>query len=196
MLKNKNMAIRAFIFSGHFVFFITVSVFLWISCKTNSPSIPRITIPNKALEAEYNTSLAKWNKLKAKHKNSYEYKISHSSWIGYRSSTIIRVRRGKVVGREFYENKMIKNKGYSEEALIYKEDEADINSHRQGDKAVLFDQHYKHCGEVNLKQDEKTNRIIFKTDEEGVISDCGHIFESCVADCFEGVHVVSLEWLK
>lgn len=162
------------------------------ACKTSKG----ITLENKALEQQYNTSLETWNKLKKKHDNSYTFTVIYSSWVGYRATTKIKVKKGKIVSRMFSENKQKEDgRGFTgEEALVYEENETNINSNERGFTGVTIDRLYSDCAEYSLVVDEEVNTITLNTNEEGVITQCGFRDKMCMDDCFQGYTLGEIVW--
>ena len=140
----------------------------------------------------YESSIAKWNTLKKKHHNSYTYKVDFNSFTGYSSTTVITVKKGSVINRAFYETSALDQKTAKKQSFV--ENRSTLNTHKQGSPAVTIDQLYKDCSEKYLTVDEKSNRILFKVDNIGVLTVCGYIPKNCADDCFKGVSVGEIKW--
>jgi len=164
-----------------------------ISCSTYKG----VKIANTEIEANFNNSLKKWKTLKKSHNDSYEYEVSLSSWVGFRNTTKLVVRKGKLVSREYLETQRNKNDRFAdEETLIYKEEGADINKNEKGFKGVLIDQVYNKCGTESLQVDEKENNLYFSINEMGIIKSCGYSPKNCADDCSRGIYISSFKWLE
>jgi len=174
---------------------ISLIVFLLVipSCNTNKG----IVISNKEIEKEYNESLEKWNQLKKEHNNSYEYVVSHSSFVGYRNSTKITVKNGVLVQREHSETRSLPAGGFSQEEFqVYIENEPEINSNELGFKAQTFENIYKDCGKHTLQVDENMNHVYFKTNSMGLLNTCSYSPKNCMDDCSTGVYISNFNWLE
>ena len=172
---------------------ILTGTFLFISCSGNKG----IRIGNKEIGQAYNESLDTWTQQKKKHNNSYEFAFSHSSWVGYRNTTTVVVKQGKIISRTFSENQLDENDYFTqEEVLVYEEKESEINTHEQGFKAQTIDQVYEDCGTKSLKVSEGQNNLFFKADGNGIIQSCGYSMKNCADDCFNGVTIQNFRWLE
>ena len=168
-------------------------IFIGISCSTNKI----IQISNTEIETNFNKSLKQWKIQKKAHNNSYEYQVSYLSWVGYRNTTKLVVRNGKLVSREFSETQQDENDRFTDnEILIFKEDESNINKNQKGFKAVLLDELYDDCGAQSLQANEKENKLFFTVDDMGIMSSCGYTPKDCVDDCSIGVYISSFKWLE
>lgn len=167
---------------------------LLFSCSTD------LYAPNLLVTGEngynYLQSEKEWKKLKNKHQNSYSYTVGEESFSGFGSETTITVMNGEVVSRKYEAYMISENDGSKEITETYTETEDDLGSHSEGAPPVTLDELYEDCGTEYLMVDPETNTIYFDTNEEGVISLCGHVPELCGDDCFVGFRLTKFEWLK
>lgn len=161
---------------------------------------PDLYAPNLRVTGEngynYLQSEKEWKNLKSSHENSYSYSIGEQSVSGFGSETTITVIDGHVVSRKYEAFLMSENDGSKEITETYSETEDDLGSHSEGAPPVILDELYEDCGTEYLMVDPETNTIYFDTNEEGVISLCGHVPELCGDDCFVGFRLTKFEWLK
>lgn len=160
---------------------------------------PDLYAPNLLVTGEngynYRQSEKEWKKLKDIHQNSYSYTVGEQSVSGFGSETTISVLNGVVVSRDYEAYVMSENDGSKEITGTYSESEEDLGSHSEGAPPVILDELYEDCGTEYLMVDPETNTIYFDTNEEGVISLCGHVPELCGDDCFVGFSITKFEWL-
>lgn len=175
----------------HIPLLLFILVLILFSCKSQK----NVQIPNKDFEQKYNTSLKKWNQVKKEHKDSYEYSISFSSFIGYSNTTTVTVKEGKIIAREFSETVQDEQGNFNEERTIYQEKGNEVNSDKNGFKAILFDQIYQDCGNNYLQQDEQMNHLYFDVDGIGILKHCSYFPKNCMDDCSTGVTVSRFKWL-
>jgi hypothetical protein len=143
----------------------------------------------------YNQSFAKWKKLKAQHNNSYSYTISFTSWTGYKNSTVIRVKKGKIVYRTFNESYQNAVEGGNEtEEMSYTESGNGVGTHKEGWPAVTMDQMYADCSGKYLIVDPVSNELFFETSPDGLLTTCGYRDYMCADDCFEGISISAFKW--
>jgi len=165
---------------------------LFISCSTYKP----IAIADQVLNSGFNESFEKWTKLKKVHDSSYEYAVSYSSWVGWRATTKILVKEGKIISRQYAETQQDDEGQWSlDEVLIFTELQREINKHEKGFKAVLFDQIYTDCGNNSLQMSPAENHITFTADNQGILQSCGYTDRLCVDDCYMGVRITSFKWM-
>ncbi len=190
-MKNQSLFFPSFLM----MMFLFLAVY---SCTPKSAN-KLVSISDKEIEVNYNKSLQKWNAVKQLHNNSYEYHVSFSSWVGYRSTTKVMVKNGIVVAREFSETKRNKenDRFEQEETIIYTEDKSNLNSHEQGRKGITLDKVYENCGQISLQADPVLNQIYFGTDDAtGIILSCGYRLKNCADDCSDGIYIDTFNWLE
>lgn len=146
-------------------------------------------------EITYEESLKKWNKLKAKNGNSYMYQTRFGSWTGYGYTTQITVVNDTVVSRIYQSFKLDHKKGKSKKIESYKEKGDKIGTHTKGRPAITIDEIYK-IGKKHLDVDTTQNKLYFSTFENGLLKFCGHYPKNCADDCFNGVSIYAIKWLK
>lgn len=167
--------------------------FLIVSCSTEAYA------PNLMVTGEsgytFIQSYKQWEKLKRKHQNSYQYKITDLSFSGFGSETLLTIQNGEVVRRAYQSFLMSENDGTRELIEEYEEVGEDIGTHKEGAKAVTLDELYEDCGSEYLMVDPDTHTLYFDTDEEGVMKLCGNVPDLCGDDCFEGFHISMFKWM-
>lgn len=161
---------------------------------------PDLYAPNLLVTGDngfnYMQSEKEWKKLKITHQNSYSYTVSEQSFSGNGTETTISVLKGIVVSRAFEAFLISENDGSKEILETYSETEEDLGSHSEGAPPVTLDVLYEDCGTHYLMVDPETNTIYFDTNEEGVISLCGHVPDLCGDDCFVGFSITKFNWLN
>ncbi|MEM7106388.1 MAG: hypothetical protein AAF502_24890 [Bacteroidota bacterium] len=189
-------------------FSFLLSILFITACSTSQIWKPEAPLDHAYTEVvseygfNYMESLGAWEKLKAENGNSYVYRISYASWVGYHNYTEISVRNGKIVSRkyeEFSPGKMVDEDGNSvknPDDITYVENQDQINSNSQGFHAVLFEELYKSCGKDYIIEDPQWNSISFDTNEEGIMTLCGYTPNNCADDCFRGLYVSEFSWSR
>lgn len=159
-----------------------------------------VFVPNLLITGEngYNfiQSQKEWNKLKKRHKESYQYTVYEQSYTGFGSETTISVMNGEVVSREYQSFYMNENDGTKELIDSYYEEKEELGTHSEGWEPVDLDVMYSECGSEYLRVDPDTHTLYFDTDEDGVISLCGNVPDLCADDCFNGFTISKFEWLQ
>ena len=135
---------------------------------------------------EYDNSLDSWNMLKLEHNDCYSYTSSFTSWVGFGSTTTIKVEDGTVIQRSY---EATNSNGAAAES--YDETGTDIGTNESGESALTIDELYGKCP-TYLNKTEST--IYFETDDDNIISRCGYVSNNCADDCFEGISIDSLEF--
>lgn len=142
----------------------------------------------------YRDSRKQWMRLKAEHKNSYQYSILELSFTNNGSETTITVKNGKVTARD-YEAFLISEEDGSRTILsTYSEEKKDLGTHTEGAPPVTIDDLYDTCLAKYLTVDPETNTVYFDTNESGVISLCGFVPDLCQDDCFVGFDISGFSW--
>lgn len=145
-------------------------------------------------ENKFDRSYHSWLNFKKNSLNSYTYKVSSGSWTGIGIETVITVKSGKVVRRD-YERKNINhstNQPFTEET--WSESLDSLNTHAYGAPTLTLDEIYdKAKTEWLIKR--KDARIYLEADNAGMISRCGYTENNCVDDCFTGIYINYIEAL-
>ena len=146
-------------------------------------------------ENDFDKSYKSWLSFREAAGNSYQYRIHGSSWTGSSSETGVTVTNGKITQRHFKYTSVVGLANVPKEALEWTEDENEINSHGYyGAEALTLDQIYdKARSEWLIKR--KNAKTYFETKNNGMISSCGYVEDSCADDCFTGITIVSIEAL-
>lgn len=147
-------------------------------------------------EKEYNLSLEQWEKEKKIHHDSYQYTLFfENSMETFSSSTIVFVKNGLIYARKkeafLYNSETNQLEPYKKET--WTESKEDLGTHDEFPKTM--DELYKDCRQ-SLSVDPNNNNIIFRTDNNELLSVCGHIHEACADDCFKGVKIKDFKWLQ
>ncbi|MEX6686144.1 hypothetical protein QTN47_01490 [Danxiaibacter flavus] len=145
--------------------------------------------------SEFEKSKQAWNSYKASIGNSYSYIIYSGSVFGGYAETKITVRNGAVKGRSYLAGSYVYNQGQAPLLQIMRswtEDSAALNTHQEGDAAVLLDEIYAQAPTVWLNVEKKKNDVYFTSDSIGLITSCGYVPKGCQDDCFIGVHIKSI----
>ncbi len=142
---------------------------------------------------EYSKSLAIWNTLKTEKGNSYSYKVTTSSFTGFKSETIITITNGVATNRS-YTSSTTKDPNTAD-LLTYEEDASNLGSNIDGAKPITLDQVYEIC-QQDLTADPAENKIIFETFDNGLLKQCGFISNACQDDCFMGITIAEIKFIK
>ena len=78
----------------------------------------------------------------------------------------------------------------------YQEDKTNIGSNERGAKIKIIEDYYLDCSSMYLIVDQKTNKLIFFTNESGMMIACGYTPDNCVDDCYLGISISNFEWKK
>ncbi|AFD09072.1 hypothetical protein [Solitalea canadensis] len=144
----------------------------------------------------YNESYVKWTKLKAQNGNSYTYQTTFGSWTGGGSTTELKIENGKVTGRNYHRFILNGSNGKKDTVASYVETVGDLGSHESGAKLLTIDELYRSCIGEYLVVDEDNNQLFFESNTEGVMYLCGFVPDGCVDDCFNGITIENLKWIK
>ena len=149
-------------------------------------------------KSEYKDSVQQWETLKKANGGSYEYRAVFSSWVGYRGETTIRVENEQVVSRAYLGIMAVHDgEAFQTDTLErYTESASEIGTHELGAKPLTTDELSETCAKEDLVVNKKENTIYFEVQLNGVMSLCGVVPDNCADDCFVGVHIDSLRWLK
>ena len=170
------------------LFLLSVVAFILVSCES---------IITKNKEA-FNSSQRQWELLKKMNGNSYTYITSFGSWTGYSTKTTIHVENDIIASREcvvtFY--------NYENEALSidtiehYIESAHEIGTHDIGANPLTVDELYDTCVKEYLNVSTKNNTIFLETNEDGLLNLCGFVPDNCVDDCYRGIRIDTIMWIK
>ncbi len=145
-----------------------------------------------AKKDEFQTSYEKFQNFKKSSANSYTYIATSGSVFGYSSTTTITITNGVVIGRD-YKAYRLNDAHQSVLYISWTEDKSSISTHTQGQDALTLDQIYTKAKNEWLKVDTKANDIYFETDANGLIASCGYVPKECQDDCFNGIHISSIQ---
>lgn len=167
-----------------------ILILLLVSCKKDDDKI--------AYSEELDKSFNSWQDFKTSSSNSYRFNALFSSFGGYNLQTIITVKDGAVIARDFtkYAVKFDPNSPRPDTTVLthWSEGKDSINIHTEGYIAVPLDVVYKKARELWLvKKDGVKN--YFDVLPNGLISYCGYVPDNCMDDCFEGIHIGFVEKL-
>lgn len=145
---------------------------------------------------DFENSRDAWLDFKKSANNSYKYKVTAGSWAGSSWETVITVAKGKIIQRHF---KYTVTEGLAdtipEEELEWTESENEIGSHEfQGADALTLDKIYDKAQQEWLIKRENS-KTYFEAKNDGLISMCGYIENTCADDCFVGITIKSIERL-
>jgi hypothetical protein len=154
-----------------------------VSCKKDS------NIKN----SEFDPSLQKWNVYKASVNNSYIYSTTTNSFSRISTTTTIAVESGIITLRSYVA--YTTSGGTSIILKTWTENNSTLNTHSEGAPGITIDDIYSKAKNEWLTVDKKQNQIIFQTDGNGIIAQCGYIPNNCADDCFVGVNIKSIEHL-
>ena len=144
--------------------------------------------------SDFQESYKTWQSFKSSSNNSYRYKVYFGSWTGYSEETMITVKDGKVIERS-YKSTM---RDYQSNQVTVREewieDSKSLNTHTNGHSTITLDEVYEKAKTVWLvkRQDGEAS---FETKNNGMISAAGFVPAGCQDDCFNGIHITSIEAL-
>ena len=143
---------------------------------------------------DFNKSYSAWISFKKAANNSYRYKIEFSSWTGYSTATVLTINAGKVVKRSFVAKNIERPSNQFVIVEQWEEEGATLNTHQNGYSSLTLDEIYQKSKTDWLPK--RTNaKTYFETNNNGMISSCGYVEDNCADDCFNGVHITSIERL-
>lgn len=136
---------------------------------------------------DYVKSYRAWRDFQSRSGDSYVYQVIGGSWVGYNWETTITVKKGKAVERTYILKGALAG-GPLTLMKEWKEEEAQLGTHAEGDPAItLNDIYMKAKGEWLKKRDDATT--YFEAGNDGMISVCGYVPKNCADDCFRGIHI-------
>ena len=160
-----------------YVLSLLIAVSLLSACKKD------------AFRSDFAQSKDAWQDFKKASNNSYSYTATTSSWVGFGSSTIVRVTNGVVTGRDYTSYTVDGQTGQRTTQETWSENTATLNSHSGGATSITLDAVYDKAATVWLKADAKQNSVYFEAKNNGMISTCGYVTNGCADDCFTGIHI-------
>ncbi len=147
-----------------------------------------------AKKNEYEDSYKKFIDFKASVSNSYTYTVTSGSFFGVSSETIITVSKGEVVGRSYkFYRRANDNSNTNILVTSWEENSDNIGGHNEGAEPLNLDQVYDKAKNIWLKADTKTNTVIFETNPNGLIANCGYVPIGCQDDCFTGITISAIQ---
>lgn len=164
--------------TASFLIVLLATITLVTSCKKS----------DFAHENKFDRSYHSWLNFKKSAHDSYAYMVSSGSWTGIGTKTVITVKSGVVVRRD-YERKNINrttNQAFTEEA--WSEYLDSLNAHSYGAPTLTLDEIYEKARTEWLIK-RKDAKIYFEADHAGMISNCGYTENGCVDDCFTGIRI-------
>ena len=164
----------------------SVVTLILVSCES-------IETKNKEL---FNSSYQQWENLKKLNGNSYKYITTFSSWTGYSAKTGIQVKDDIITSREC----VVSNFNYEtlsyDTIEHYTESANEIGIHEIGANPLTIDELYDTCAKEYLKVNTKNNTIYLETNQDGLLNLCGFVPEGCVDDCYFGIRIDTIMWVK
>jgi hypothetical protein len=169
---------------------VTLCTFVNFSCDDETKETASITA--STIEESYDH----WLHFKEDSGNSYKYTLTHSSWTGIRSKTVVSVENGEVVQRNFQYTTIPEGSEIANEELEWTEDAPNEIGTHQGPagEPLTMDEIYEKAKQEWLVPREGV-KTYFEGTNQGLISVCGYVHEDCIDDCFVGVHIESIEEL-
>ena len=142
----------------------------------------------------YNYSFNQWKKLKKQNGNSYEYKTTFSSWVGYSTRTTVYIENDIVTSRECYVTYHNPETFNIDTLNYYIESEREIGVNEIGANPLTIDELYDSCAGEYLKVDSKKNTIYMETNKDGLLNLCGFVPDNCADDCYFGIKIDTIIW--
>lgn len=147
--------------------------------------------------SDFNNSRAIWLNFKKSSNNSYTYKVTGGSWVGFSWETTITVKNGIVKQRHFkYTSTKGLNNNIPKKDLEWTENTNEIGKHKhQGAEPLTLDQIYDKAEKEWLIK-RKNAKTYFEAKNNGLISSCGYVKNNCADDCFIGITIKSIKPLQ
>lgn len=141
-------------------------------------------------------SLRVWQKVKAKCKGNYVYKVTWSSFAGVGGETKLVVQGNKVVERHYREFKrglMPPGAKPADDTLWVEQGDA-LGSQKQGAPVKTLDQLYREAAEISQRELKPFEKRYVRTDQQGLLLSC-FIVDTRIADDapIQGVRIASIE---
>jgi hypothetical protein len=144
----------------------------------------------------YDNSYSQWVKLKKLNGESYEYQTTFGSWTGYGMQTVIQVRNGAVAARTCFAYQFNTETLTKDTIDSYSETGSEIGSHLAGAAPLTVDELYDTCVRKYLRVSEKENTVYFETNGDGLLNLCGYVPDGCMDDCYNGITIDTIKWIK
>jgi hypothetical protein len=171
---------------------MVISIFTLSACVNHEIAPSALTAFRSKTGLNYAESFQKWEELKRMNGNSYTYTSSFTSWTGFGTITEIEVINGIVVSRQW--TSFVIEQSKKEVTGSYFENQANLNTHEQGEPPLTIDELYQTCAREYLVADVERNIITFETSETGLLWFCGYTPKMCADDCYQGINIGSFEW--
>jgi len=172
------------------------SLLVCMSCEKNDNKLLVLTELKSKEGFNFIQSLNKWNDLKNKNGNSYSYTTTFGSWTGYGYTTEFKIENGVIKSRIYEAFKINGQDGTKEIIETYSETIDNLGTHSKGAPLMTIDALYDVCAKKYLMANETDNTLYFETGKDGLMTMCGFVPIGCMDDCFEGVIISSLDWMK
>lgn len=135
-----------------------------------------------------------WLYAKIRHGANYSYVASDQSWVGITFTTRIQVLDDQVTNRSYWESHGNAEAPHSQRS--YEETSTTLGMHAYGAAPVTIDRLYEICTHQWLTQKEHGAEVLFQVGDDGLLRTCGYIRPGCADDCFIGVTIDRIEWIK
>lgn len=141
----------------------------------------------------FRQSLNSWQYYKKTNNDTYRYTQVISTSVfntnGGGAEIRVRVSNGIITQRDFTRFEI--KAGTKERVIIeeWRETGAQVNTNADVPKSLTFDEIYDKAEHEWLNKDEKENTIIFETNVDGLILNCGYVPKGCQDDCFTGINI-------
>ena len=145
-------------------------------------------------QSDFEKSLNAFRSFKRECNDTYQYKVTGSTWVGVSWHTVITVKEGKVIQRAFkydyIRDEFLENMK-EEQEWVENEDEICSHENYPAAAAINMDEVYDLAKNKWLQKKEHTE-LFFETDNHGMISLCGYRDVRCTDDCFRGISIESI----
>ncbi|WP_143822045.1 hypothetical protein [Mucilaginibacter pedocola] len=141
----------------------------------------------------YDDSYAAWQSFKKSSNNSYSYVTYYGSWTGIYAESKITVLNGKVVGRDFFRTRTTAVPMVADTITKWTESGVTLNTHDDGFETLTLDQIYTKAKTELLNVSRAQNEVVFRADNNGIVSAAGFIPNNCADDCFTGVYIKNVK---
>ena len=168
----------------YFIVFLVLAGISFSGCKKEKISC----------KSDFEKSLKEWQEFKKSSGNSYQYTVVRSSWVGMSWKTVITIKNGKVIQRNF---KWTVQDDWTpqipEDQKEWMENESEINIHKDSGAAdaITLDEVYSRAKTDWLKKRDHVTTF-FEAKNIGLISSCGYQDNNCADDCFVGINITSI----
>ena len=145
-------------------------------------------------KSDFEKSSGEWEKFKKASGNTYQYTVFSNSWVGDSYQTVITVRNGKVVQRDFlWRGPADRNPVIPEDQKQWTEKENEINTHQYfGAEALTLEEIYATAKDYWLVKRENSETF-FEAKNNGLLSRCGFVEDRCADDCFNGINITEIK---